>query len=240
VPRRTEDPRNDRRSADPAGRLPGGRHRLSSEEVAASQRTRILDAMRRTLAEEGYLGTGLTQVTGLAGVSRKTFYEHFVDKEDCFLAIYREARDRLYAPGLRARERPGDWPARTVAALAAFLEALAADPGGARICLVEVYAAGPRARELRNENLLELHGLFAPGPEDRDALGLGRPEPVAPGGSAPLVLGGLSEVLFTEIAAGRAAGLPHLLPDLAYLALAPYVGPTGALAAVKALTGRAL
>src|SRR3954447_24211790 len=68
--------------------LPIGRHSLSREDVLASQRGRLLDAMAEAVAQHGYGATTVAHVVALAGVSRKTFYEHFADKEDCFLALY--------------------------------------------------------------------------------------------------------------------------------------------------------
>ena len=68
--------------------LPRGRHSLSREEVRASQRRRMLEAMANATAEKGYVHTTVADVIKRAGVSRETFYEHFSDKEDCFIAAY--------------------------------------------------------------------------------------------------------------------------------------------------------
>src|SRR3954454_2857364 len=68
--------------------LPRGPHRLTREAVMASQRGRMLDAMAQAVAEKGYAATTVADVIAGAGVSRKTFYEQFRDKEDCFLAAY--------------------------------------------------------------------------------------------------------------------------------------------------------
>ena len=69
-------------------RLPRGPHQLAREEVLASQRARMLEAMAHAVAAKGYAATTVADVVGGAGVSRKTFYEHFQDKEDCFLAAF--------------------------------------------------------------------------------------------------------------------------------------------------------
>ena len=70
------------------GPLPSGRHSLTRDAVLASQRGRLLDAMAEAVAEHGYGATTIAHVVSRAGVSRKTFYEHFTDKEQCFLALY--------------------------------------------------------------------------------------------------------------------------------------------------------
>src|SRR5262245_57415806 len=68
--------------------LPHGHHSLTREVVLASQRGRLIDAMAQAVAEHGYGATTVARVVSRAGVSRKTFYEHFSDKEDCLLALY--------------------------------------------------------------------------------------------------------------------------------------------------------
>src|SRR5882724_3806888 len=65
-------------------RLPSGRHGLAREAVVASQRGRLLDAMAEVVAEKGYQATTVADVVERAGVSRRTFYEQFPDREACF------------------------------------------------------------------------------------------------------------------------------------------------------------
>src|SRR5215208_7384684 len=77
-------------------RLPRGTHGLDPSLVAASQRTRLLEAVGRAVAEKGYAAATIDDIVRGAGVSKKTFYEHFQDKLDCFLAAYEAASDELY------------------------------------------------------------------------------------------------------------------------------------------------
>jgi AcrR family transcriptional regulator len=118
--------------------------------VEASQRTRLLEAIGRAVAERGYAGATIDDVVRRAGVSKATFYEHFADKQDCFLAAYQAASEELLA---RVREAHAsasdDWLERTRAGIHAYLRWLAADPALARVYLVEVAAAGPVALERR-------------------------------------------------------------------------------------------
>jgi AcrR family transcriptional regulator len=90
----------------PAGR---GRHSLSREQVARSQRERMLEAMIDAVAEQGYNATSIVEVARRAGVARKSFYEHFGDKETCFLAAHDWLLDRLAGYALPAYERPWPW-----------------------------------------------------------------------------------------------------------------------------------
>jgi AcrR family transcriptional regulator len=136
--------------------LPRGRHRLTREQVSASQRGRLLVAMADVVARKGFAHTAVADVAAHAGVSTKTFYEHFTGKEDCFLAAHAACVDALIgimrsALGTRRRTRSGSsgGESRFSRMLRAYLDTLAAEPALARTFLIEVYAAGPRALERR-------------------------------------------------------------------------------------------
>jgi AcrR family transcriptional regulator len=88
-------------------RLPRGTHGLDRSLVAASQRTRLLEAVGRTVADKGYSAATIEHIVRDAGVSKKTFYEHFSDKLDCFLAAYEAASDELLAHVTAAQEAAG-------------------------------------------------------------------------------------------------------------------------------------
>src|SRR5918996_5397040 len=95
------------------GRLPAGQHKLPREFVLRSQRDRMLDAMAQACAFEGYGGATVAAVIARAGVSRRTFYEHFRDREDCFLAAYDAILAQFFGHVIPAYERPElDWPWR--------------------------------------------------------------------------------------------------------------------------------
>jgi AcrR family transcriptional regulator len=130
-------------------RLPRGTHGLDPRLVAASQRTRLLEAVGRAVADKGYAAATIDDIVGGAGVSKKTFYEHFRDKEDCFLAAYEAASDELFTRVRDAQSDSDAWLDRTRAGISAYLRWLAAEPALARVFLIEVAAAGPRAAERR-------------------------------------------------------------------------------------------
>src|SRR6516164_10070200 len=77
--------------------LPRGRHAAPRPVVREAQRARMLDAMVQSVAEKGYARVAVADVVERAGVSRKTFYEQFANKEECFLAAYDDGVDRLLA-----------------------------------------------------------------------------------------------------------------------------------------------
>ena len=130
-------------------RLPRGTHGLDPSLVAASQRTRLLEAAGRAVADKGYAAATIEDIVRGAGVSKKTFYEHFADKLDCFLAAYETASDELFDHVREAQDGEADWVDRTRAGIHAYLRWLAAEPALARVFLIEIAAAGPDALERR-------------------------------------------------------------------------------------------
>ena len=133
-------------SPDIPRRLPRGTHGLDPSLVAASQRSRLLEAAGQAVAEKGYAAATIDDIVRGAGVSKKTFYEHFDDKLGCFLAAYEAASDELYEHVTAAQDAAeADWPATTRAGIRAYLRWLAAEPALARVFLIEIAAAGPEA-----------------------------------------------------------------------------------------------
>jgi len=131
---------------------------LSREEVAGSQRRRLLHATTEAVAELGYVKTTVADILARAGVSRATFYDLFTDKESCFQAAY-AANAELVASVMgaelaRVREDGENAPLiRLDRVLTVYLRALHDAPALARVFLVEVYAAGPTAIEQRCASL---------------------------------------------------------------------------------------
>jgi AcrR family transcriptional regulator len=129
-----------------AEQLPRGRHGLSRGEVLASQRGRMLDAICRAVADKGYARTSVADVIEAAGVSRETFYEHFADKEECFLAAYELASATLQGAIADALQPDTADPLeRYDRAMVAYLETMSRERAYARVFLVDVYGAGPAA-----------------------------------------------------------------------------------------------
>jgi AcrR family transcriptional regulator len=207
-------------------RLPRGRHGLPRAFVVQNQRERIFDSLAAVCAEKGYPATTVEDVTARAGVSRRTFYDLFTGKEDCFAATYDTVVERLIGKADEAFStgEPG-WPRRLVAALRAVIELLGAEPALARLVIVEVLAAGRRALEHRDAALARLAVYFEAGRSELPA-GMENQDLLA-----QAVIGGLYEALYSSILEGQAEHLPLLLPDLVYCALVPYTGHAAALGA---------
>jgi AcrR family transcriptional regulator len=123
--------------------LPRGNHGLSREEVSASQRTRLLTGMLEVVAENGYAAATVGAVLSRAHISRQTFYEHFTDKQDCFLAAFDRSADNFATLIARSLGSPKDPVLTRVDRIfEAYLNALAANPVNARVFMIEIYAAG--------------------------------------------------------------------------------------------------
>lgn len=212
---------------DVLGRLPPGRQTLPPDEVGRHQRERLMSAMLDAVGEQGYVATTVADVLVRAEVSRRTFYEHFNDREDCFLRAYDHVAAILseaMLDGLRRSARRTDG-LRT--ALDLFLRTVAEHPRMARACLVEVLAVGPRG-------LVRRDASFAPFEQFVEAGRAAAPDPDAvPPGVGETVVGGIVETVSMRVLHGKADAVPELLDQLVYWAMVPFVGPERAAAAVR-------
>ena len=128
-------------------RLPRGPHRLGRGAVARNQRVRIHGAMVRALAAEGYDGISVRLLIGLAGVSRRSFYEQFAGKQDCFLATFDEiAKQHLALVRRTCALTQGGGHRRLEAAIGAYAAAIAGDPDAAALVLLHPLPPARRAR----------------------------------------------------------------------------------------------
>jgi AcrR family transcriptional regulator len=121
------------------------------EATSEWQNARMLHAVTRAVSEKGYAKVTVADIVALAGVSRRTFYEHFKDVEDCFVAAYEAGTGGLLAETEEAvRTTPSsNWRERFEIAIDAYLRVLSSDPDMARACLVDVLGAGQRAIDAR-------------------------------------------------------------------------------------------
>jgi AcrR family transcriptional regulator len=137
--------------------LPRGPHKLSRDQVVRSQRGRMLRAIAEAVSEKGYGDTSVADVLRRARVSRETFYQQFSSKQDCFIAAYEQAADIVLALLEHEASSPGTPLERFDRTVGVYLDALAAEPAFARLFMVEVYCAGERVLERREE----IQGRFA-------------------------------------------------------------------------------
>ena len=192
--------------------LPRRPHAPARAALRASQRGRLLCAIADAVAERGYAATSVADVIARAGVSRKTFYAHFEDKEACFLASYDVGADAIHAALAESAAGLEDWEEVLDAALGTWLAVLASDLAFTRAYMVEVWAAGDAARERwkvrrdRTEGLLRaLHArIRAQDPR------------VAPVSQTQIaaVVGGVNRVMLSHVLGGDPRPLTALKPEL--------------------------
>lgn len=206
--------------------------------VMEMQRRRLLLAMGEVLADVGLEGASIGRICGRAGVSRRTFYEIFEDRDECLLASFDAAVERMTQPVLVAWRGEGDWRSRTRNALIVVLEQLDAQPEVARMCVVETLKAGPAVGARR----ASVQAALVTAVEE------GRSESGSPDEPPPLtgqgVIGGVVSVVHARLLAaapvssGRArAGKPQsdareplvdLVGQLMAMIVHPYLGSEAA------------
>ncbi len=200
--RRPSSPRPARRT------LPRGSQALPREQVAADQLQRLLLAMIDSVGEKGYRATTISDVVGRAGVSRKTFYEHFPNKQACLLATFDVIAPDGGRRAIEAYEAAAGPQEGVEAAIRALFEATIDNPGAARLNMVEIVAAGPAGIERRERAVDEyrnfVRGMLQQEPDDG----------TVPDAVVRAVVGGLNRILYSRVRHGQRAELRQLVPDL--------------------------
>lgn len=203
-----------------SGRFPSGVRKLPSDLVRAIQRERLIVAMLNAAAELGYLETNVQDVIDRAGVSRPTFYEHFSNKEDCFLAAFDSSAERLRKKVQAAAGKGGDvWRDRIRFALEALLRFASHEPDTARTMVVEARAASAAAVRRRVELMddfarcLQTEAeVLLPGDRTQTAV------------TASGIVGGVESLLYSRLCKQEFGQLEALLPSLMYFVVLPYEG----------------
>ena len=137
--------------------LPRGRHKLDPQVVAASQRLRLVEAMAELVAERGYTAVTIGDVATRAGTAKRTFYDHFPDKEQCFLAALDAITDTLIQAVARFFAAPGTVRERCEYSLRGYLELLGSLPSTSKTFYLEAMSSGPEAVDRR----IDMHLKFA-------------------------------------------------------------------------------
>jgi AcrR family transcriptional regulator/DNA-binding MarR family transcriptional regulator len=191
-------------------------------QVTEIQRARLLAAAVEAIEEIGYARMTVTQVITRARVSRKTFYDVFADREDCFLAAFEQTHDQAWRAASEACDPESGWRERVRSGLSRLLMLMEEEPGLARLWVVEALGAGERVLERRAEALEQFanvinEGRFA-------ANGERRPPELA----ALVVVGGVFAVLHTRLLTGADEPPTDLLNSLMSIIVLPYLGSRAA------------
>jgi AcrR family transcriptional regulator len=203
-------------------RVQPARSRPGRERVSEIQRRRMLAAMVEAAAEHGGGSVTVAHVVARSGVSRRTFYEIFEDREDCFLAAFDDAIEKAAQRVVPAYCEPRQWTDKVRVGLTRLLGLLDEDIGLGRLLIVEALGAGPRALERRQELLEKLSRAVLDGAHDPRA---GKDLPVL---TAEGMVGAVLSVLHSRLVAPEPGDLMDLLNPLMAMIVLPYRGRSAA------------
>jgi AcrR family transcriptional regulator len=196
------------RSAGPVASLSAAPGTSALGDPAETHRLRILEGMAGALAEKGYHAATIADIAKRARVSKRTFYEHFADKEACFIACYATASEFLIQTIMNTASRDMPWEKRIRAATHAYLFALESRPELTRALMMDIYAAGPAALKVRRAGQKrfadQLRRLVDAGRKERP--GLRKLSPAM----AVAVIGGINELVLLAVEEGRTQSLTEL------------------------------
>jgi AcrR family transcriptional regulator len=188
------------------------------ERVSSIQRQRLLAATAEVVAERGAGSVTVAHIVARSGVSRRTFYELFADREECLLAALDQAIEQGTAAVLPVYESGGSWRERTRAALTALLVFLDEQPALARLAVVEALGAGPRALARRKRIV---RALIAAVDEGRSECKAGKEPPAL---AAEGVVGAVLAVIHARLLDRPGEPLTRLTGPLMSTIVLPYLG----------------
>jgi len=187
---------------------------------------RIMRALAACVAERGYPEATIASIAARARVSQRTFYEHFASKEEATIAALDASGTQMLAATMPAIRRAPDWPTAVRSAYERMTGFLAAEPDFARLRMVETYAAGARALEVRDQA----------GSDLLSALIEAAPPPLA-AKAEPLLLEAIGAtvyaLLYDCVDECEPREILRIVPLAVYLATAPFIGPEEACAAAN-------
>jgi AcrR family transcriptional regulator len=201
------------------GRLPRGRHGLPAGAVARSQRSRLIHATASVTMAKGYASTTVADIVASAGVAKESFYRHFRDKEQAFLEAQEHPTRQILDAVVSAYFSGGEWHERIWRALRTLVDLVAANPVMSHLRLVECYTAGPAAIR-RAEEIVHSFTIFL----EEGYRTSARAERL-PRLFSQTISGAIFELIQHGVVAGRTEEIPERLPQLAYVAIAPFLGP---------------
>jgi AcrR family transcriptional regulator len=209
--------------------LPRGTHGLPASVIARSQRTRLINATAEVTMAKGYQRATINDIVAAARVARPVFYEHFADKEDAFLEAQDHPTQYVVDCCAQAYFSGDAWPERLWRCLQTLLRLISENPAMSHLRLVECYAAGPAAIR-RGEEITRSFTIFLEeGYRQRpQAASLPRLFPQA-------IAGAIFEVVQRQVEQGRFETLGSYLPQLVYIAIAPFTGAQEAIGLVEEL-----
>jgi AcrR family transcriptional regulator len=188
--------------------------------------------MIECVGERGYGATRVADVVDRAGLSRKTFYEHYGNKQELLLATFDLISDEAMRRVEVAYHEAAGWPGRVQTAIGALFEAAIANPGALRLSLIEIAAVGPAGIERRERSRERYEGLI------RDVFALAPGEGAVSDMTLKAIVGGLNRALYRRVRRTEERELRALVPDLTAWATSYYPTPEPILAEPTPLSER--
>jgi len=213
--------------------LPTGTHGLAAGVIARSQRTRLIYATAQVMMANGYQDGKISDIVAAARVARPVFYAHFPDgKEQAFLEAQDYPTQYILDCCADAYFSAEEWPERMWRMLKTLIELIVSNPAISHLRLVESYAAGPaairRAEEITRSFTIFLHEGYRYRAQAESLPPL----------CSQAIAGAIFEIVQRLAAAGEWGQLPRYLPQLTYIAIAPFTGAPEAIGIVEELKAR--
>jgi AcrR family transcriptional regulator len=215
-------------------RLPPGRHGLPAGMVARHQRTRLLSAMAEVTMAKGYANTTVEDITARARVAKPVFYRYFSDKQHAFLEAQQYPTQFILDRCAEAYYSAPEWPERLWRMLTVLIGLIVSNPAVSHLRLVECYSAGPVASR-RAEEITRAFTIFL-----EEGYHYGAKIGKLPRLSLQAITGAIFEIVQRHVAQREWGELPRHLPQLAYVALAPFMGTEEAIGRVEQLASEQL
>lgn len=188
------------------------------DSVAENQRQRLFGAIVASVAERGYANTRVADLVEISGVSRRSFYDLFADKQACFVGAIDALVPSTIGPVLES-SGPDDWEVDSKRRLGIAASLAAAQPAAAKMCLVDAYVAGPAAVDPVDEAVARMGALV------RNRLAGSPRWADLPAEIGTFGIGAVLEAFRTRLIDGRESQLPAVAGQLATLLL-HYEAPT--------------
>jgi AcrR family transcriptional regulator len=189
-------------------RLPRGPNGMKREQVARNQRARLCGGMIESVARRGYHATTIADITVLAGVSRKTFYEHFDNKEVCLLATHNSIVGHARKGVIAACNSQRGWTNRLHVACKSIFDEVLERPTYAHLVLIDSLGVRPGAGERMELVNLAFERLL------HVALRAQLSDSHLPYLSARAIVGGVRHIVFERVRERREPELYTLADDV--------------------------
>lgn len=197
--------------------LPRGRHKLDPQLVAASQRQRLLEGIVELVAENGYPDVTIGDIVSRAGTAKRTFYDHFKDKLECFLAALEGITDTLVAASARLFSVSGTVRERCEYSMRGYIELLVSMPNTAKVFYLEAVAAGPESVTRRHAVQLKFaRNIVA---LSRSAAGAGEGQELSEL-HAMAVVGALHQMIYGQLLSHGPDSLLEIIDDVVGISVA--------------------